>query len=106
MPPTAGDTGNVRRAVSAATAAGTAIANGGAKKTALPHWPPRAGAKPIEQRGRSMPARGYFTSSTMLSEWLLNSGAYMHWIWAKPVWYLPLSCTRTEYSNTYVPLGR
>ena len=25
----------------------------------------------------------------MLSEWLLNSGAYMHWIVAMPVWYAP-----------------
>jgi len=48
----------------------------------------------------------YFTSTSMLSEWLLNSGAYMHWISAMPVWYRPLSCTRTEYSNTYTPFGR
>lgn len=27
----------------------------------------------------------YSTWSTMLSEWLLNSGAYMHWMAAKPV---------------------
>ena len=27
----------------------------------------------------------YFTSSGMLSLWLLNSGAYMHWIVAIPV---------------------
>jgi hypothetical protein len=25
------------------------------------------------------------TVSVRLSEWLLNSGAYMHWIWAMPV---------------------
>jgi len=50
--------------------------------------------------------QAYFTSRTKLSEWLLNSGAYMHWIEAMPVWYLPLSCTRTAYSKTYVPLGR
>jgi len=28
----------------------------------------------------------YFTSKAKLSEWLLNSGAYMHWISAMPVW--------------------
>jgi hypothetical protein len=27
----------------------------------------------------------YFTSRLKLSEWLLNSGAYMHWIVAMPV---------------------
>ena len=46
------------------------------------------------------------TLSMMLSEWLLNSGAYMHWIFAMPVGYLPACCTRTVYSNTYVPLGK
>jgi len=51
-------------------------------------------------------ASRYFTSSTRLSEWLLNSGAYMHWMAAKPVWYVPASCTRTAYSKTYVPLGK
>ena len=49
---------------------------------------------------------GYSTLTSKLSEWLLNSGAYMHWMLAKPVWYFPLSCTRTEYSKTYVPFGR
>ncbi|QEG43643.1 hypothetical protein UC8_56950 [Roseimaritima ulvae] len=48
----------------------------------------------------------YSTCSCRLSEWLLNSGAYMHWIVANPVWYSPRNCTRVEYSNTYVPLGR
>jgi hypothetical protein len=28
----------------------------------------------------------YLTSKAKLSEWLLNSGAYMHWISAMPVW--------------------
>ena len=42
----------------------------------------------------------------MFSEWLLNSGAYMHWMCANPVGYLPLCCTRTAYSNTYTPFGR
>ena len=28
---------------------------------------------------------GYFTTSSKPSEWLLNSGAYMHWISAIPV---------------------
>ena len=41
-----------------------------------------------------------------LPEWLLNSGAYMHWISATPVWYWPRNWTRVLYSNTYVPLGR
>ena len=49
---------------------------------------------------------GYWTTSGMLSEWLLNSGAYMHWIVAMPVWYSPLWTTRVAYSKTYVPLGR
>ena len=28
----------------------------------------------------------YSATTQMLSEWLLNSGAYMHWMPAKPVW--------------------
>ncbi len=28
----------------------------------------------------------YLTSNLTLSEWLLNSGAYMHSIWAMPFW--------------------
>ena len=31
-------------------------------------------------------ARGHSATTQMLSEWLLNSGAYMHWMPAKPVW--------------------
>jgi len=27
----------------------------------------------------------YFTANGRLWLWLLNSGAYMHWIWATPV---------------------
>ena len=42
----------------------------------------------------------YFTVSGRLWLWLLNSGAYMHWIWATPVWYCPRSWMRVEYSNT------
>ena len=42
----------------------------------------------------------YFTSSSTLSEWLLNSGAYMHSTFAYPVVYFPFSCTRSGYSNT------
>ena len=42
----------------------------------------------------------YFTVSGRLWLWLLNSGAYMHWIWAMPVWYWPRSWTRVEYSKT------
>ena len=57
-------------------------------------------------RRRAYRVTRYLTSSMTLSEWLLNSGAYMHWMSASPVGYLPLSCTRTEYSNTYVPFGR
>ena len=30
-------------------------------------------------------ATAHFTMSGRLSLWLLNSGAYMHWIWATPV---------------------
>ena len=48
----------------------------------------------------------YLTSSSTLPEWLLNSGAYMHWTCAMPLWYVPRCCTRTEYSKTYVPFGR
>jgi hypothetical protein len=44
--------------------------------------------------------RLYFTSSSKLSEWLLNSGAYMHWMLAMPVWYWPLSWMRVLYSKT------
>ena len=44
--------------------------------------------------------RVHFTTSGRLSLWLLNSGAYRHWISAMPVWYWPRSCTRVEYSNT------
>ena len=31
------------------------------------------------------PPRRHRTSSARLSEWLVNSGAYMHWISAMPV---------------------
>src|SRR6266446_3304331 len=48
----------------------------------------------------------YRTCNPRLSEWLSNSGAYMDWISAIPVWYWPRNWTRVEYSNTYVPLGR
>ena len=59
-------------------------------------------------RGRTHSCSGppHSTVSVRLSEWLLNSGAYMHWISAMPVWYAPLCWTRTEYSKTYTPLGR
>jgi len=45
--------------------------------------------EPIAKRVRKRTASkstAHFTSSAMLSEWLLNSGAYMHWISAMPVW--------------------
>ena len=89
----------------------------------LRHWPQRK-RKPVspcdarDSRGFSircgrnaMPAPriggpSYSTTSPRLSEWLLNSGAYMHWIDAMPVWYCPLWTTRVEYSKTYVPLGK
>jgi hypothetical protein len=48
----------------------------------------------------------YFTSSITLSLCELNSGAYMHWMFASPVGYWPLCCTRTAYSKTYTPFGR
>ena len=51
-----------------------------------------------KRRQRGTPV--HFTRSFRLSEWLLNSGAYMHWMLARPVWYSPRSCTRVEYSNT------
>ena len=44
--------------------------------------------------------RPYFTTRLKLSEWLLNSGAYMHWMLATPVWYWPRNWTRVAYSNT------
>lgn len=59
--------------------------------------------RPTIEEAHSLP---YFTSNSKLSEWLLNSGAYMHWMLAMPVWYLPLSWMRVEYSNTYTPFGR
>ena len=36
----------------------------------------------------------YFTSIITLAEWLLNSGAYRHWMLASPVGYWPRCCTR------------
>ena len=48
----------------------------------------------------------YFTTMGTLAEWLLNSGAYMHWMLARPDGYVPLCWTRTAYSKTYVPLGK
>ncbi len=42
------------------------------------------------QRREEVEMPFYRTSKGMLSEWLLNSGAYMHWMWAVPVWYRPL----------------
>jgi len=46
------------------------------------------------------PLGPHFTVSGRLWLWLLNSGAYMHWIWATPVWYWPRSWMRVEYSKT------
>ena len=63
-------------------------------------------AAPVPLTCLSRPREHQSTSSKKLSEWLLNSGAYMHWIAAMPVWYWPLCCTRVAYSKTYVPLGR
>jgi len=45
-------------------------------------------------------SKNHLRASRKLSEWLLNSGAYMHWISAMPVWYSPLCTTRVEYSKT------
>ena len=39
-------------------------------------------------------------TSRRLAERALNSGAYRHWISAKPAGYAPRSCTRTGYSKT------
>ncbi len=46
------------------------------------------GARPSE---RDWPALRYLTTSFTLSEWLLNSGAYMHWTVASPLSYSPRS---------------
>src|SRR5262245_29748920 len=46
------------------------------------------------------------TFNAKLCEWLLNSGAYMDWMEATPVWYSPLCWIRVAYSKTYTPLGR
>ena len=43
---------------------------------------------------------GYSARRRMLSEWLLNSGAYMHSIEAYPMGYSPANCTLTGYSKT------
>jgi hypothetical protein len=32
------------------------------------------------------------------TEWLLNSGAYMHWIWAVPFWYRLCCCSSAPCS--------
>jgi len=42
----------------------------------------------------------YSARRRMLSEWLLNSGAYMHSIEAYPMGYSPANCTLTGYSKT------
>ena len=66
--------------------------------------PPHAVAHPADlEPGQMQPVPGkanHFTFSGKLWLWLLNSGAYMHWICAMPVWYSPRSWTRVEYSNT------
>ena len=47
-----------------------------------------------------MDADGSYSATTqMLSEWLLNSGAYMHWMPANPVWYRPSWTMRVESSK-------
>ncbi len=42
----------------------------------------------------------YFTISSTLPEWLANSGAYMHSMWAMPFWYVPRWDTLSGYSKT------
>ncbi len=42
--------------------------------------------EPDPDLGDAALVRHHLTSSIRLSEWLLNSGAYMHWISAMPVW--------------------
>ena len=37
-------------------------------------------------RGKELKASAYFTSSHWLALWLLNSGAYILWIFAMPDW--------------------
>ncbi len=46
------------------------------------------GRETAPERGTSGRRRSpsYFTSNNRLSEWLWNSGAYMHWMPATPVW--------------------
>ena len=58
-----------------------------ADKKAAPTIACQAGSAipPYSRMGRPVVTR-YLTSSGRLSEWLLNSGAYMHWISAMPVW--------------------
>jgi hypothetical protein len=70
------------------------------------HWLLRFLLAPVRTQGADRieilfpPPGAHLTISGRLSEWLLNSGAYMHWISATPVWYSPRSCTRVEYSKT------
>lgn len=43
-------------------------------------------ARATPRQAPTATGRGYFTFSSTLPEWLLNSGAYMHWTSAMPVW--------------------
>ena len=54
------------------------------------------------KRWRRRTYRGSTLSFTP-AECPLNSGAYMHSMAACPIGYSPACCTRTVYSNTYVP---
>ena len=47
----------------------------------------------------------YLTTTLTPSEWLANSGAYIHCIVVIPFEKSPLCVTLSGYSNTYVPLG-
>ena len=42
----------------------------------------------------------YFTSILIPSLWLVNSGAYIHWMVVIPLLKLPLCCTLSGYSKT------
>jgi hypothetical protein len=45
----------------------------------------------------------YSTTILTPSEWLANSGAYMHWMLVIPFEKVPLWVTFIGYSNTQVP---
>jgi hypothetical protein len=52
------------------------------------------------------PKMNHSTFTLIPSEWLANSGAYMHWMVVKPLEKSPFSETLSGYSKTKVPLGK